>query len=931
MRRPTDTAINSTFHKSLGDAEFAKVPKPFLDTDFIGNGLGSAALSDNLSSGDTSYESKNGFAELYRTHIIDSGAIGDSTYKISKKLIVGFASQNSWFSRVSSRLPHISAFAEDKIYTRLSDGSTPKDTGLWADECDIASIGWYIGQYSFPEFISVNSKPSGRNAVFVRSIHAIDQNDYFEWSAGTTPSLPVTEIKTVEGFLDGTIVVACANTGLWKIERTIGEAANLATITHITPTGLVDNTKCQAFCTNSPSHTGLHGTKWWALFSTELAYSEDQGATWTVLNAGTSPQFILTDLADADAYNRLIGMHVDAVHVDERMCFLSSNIPFDDDGTFNSAGTSTRYASCYWWSVGGSTTTSDQLLTNANVSAGQYFMYPLHGNNCVHTILGTDQWVVVNTLCEFRSSSVAVRSMVSGSNPACMKYDDDLGQYLYYVRSQYSYSSNLFESYRNGLTLNNIEGYLDGQPMNVKIFSAGENNGSSNLNVSCNFIHLGAGLTMIRSDKAFYGGSPSYYAESSYVDGIYIVDHSVGDPTGLGNNDGYISGGEGAWEYYGWNGTNWVKDFNGTKPTHTTNDLTVSGLSIQFEELAGSEGSATNFVADDVYDTYVFDGIVKDDTTEFTTEFTSMYGPGAKGTGTFPSSVPNPIGVTTMPFAFESHLQEDTISNCKFTMEIDYIGQFSPYNTPKTGSPDGLIIGADLDGDFSIKFGMSCNYYAYNMPTNLASAYHAFFGLSTKSSIDPLSANVPDFGVFIQYNNDNPDLAKLRMITLSTETTYDITDFDPINDEYEFVRVGSTLELKRNGDLVIEYGTNISGVLKGTMTSKSDYFSLNIWDATVTFDDIRHVVKVGDGSTTGAFDPNFAKLSYEYFAGSGNGEIFLDGVKADILPADGVSLPTAGSVYVCRGTGELSFNSADVGKAITANWLIIPKVNDSRI
>jgi hypothetical protein len=925
VRRPLDTTINSTFHKALGSDQFAKVPTPFLDTDLIGNGLGRAVLSDDLSSGNTSYVIKNGFAELFRTHIVDSGAIGTSTYKISKKLITGFRDQNSWISRTTARMNFVTD--SDSDYTKNNDNTQPKDTGLIADRSDFTNIGWYIGQYSLPEYISVNSKPSGRNAVFVRSIHAIDEDDYLEWSAGTTPSLPVTEIKCVEGFLDGTIVVACGDTGLWKIERNIGDAASSATITHIQPTGLVDNAKCQAFDANSPSHTGLHGTKWWALFSTELAYSTDQGSNWTVLNASTTPKFVLTGIDDADGYNKLVGMHVDSVHEDERMCFLSSTKVYTDDGTYSSAVSTVIYPVAHWWSVGGSSSASDESTSQLDNSGARFFLYPLHGNNAVHAILGTDSWVILDDVATWGTTTNTNRSsLTNSSSPTCFTYDAELEQYLYYITARYS-SPNLFtENGRKGRALNNIESYITGTPDNVKIFTQDETSYTT-----CNFISIGGGLTIIRSDRPV-DDNTFIYGEYGTVSGMYIFDHSVGDPLGLGNNDAYISGADDAWAYYGWNGSAWVRDHAGTKSTHSDKEETIDGLSIQFFDLDGSVGSSTAFVADDIFDTYVYDGIVKDDTTEFSTELTVMFGAGAKGTGTFPTTVPNPIGVTTMPYAFESHLQIDNGENCKLVAEIDYIGTYSgdTNNESSVGLPsDGMVIGADLDGDFVIDFGMSCSYYPFNMPTNLSNIYKTYFGLITKSSISTTESNEADFGVLIQYDNDYPDRARIKILTIGSEVDVDVTDFDPINDEYQFSRVGDTLILNRNGGLIHTFGTNISGVLKGTIKSNTDYYSLNIWNATVTFDDIRHVVKVGDGTDTGAFDPNFAKLSYEYFSASG--EILLDGVKANILPSDGVSLPTAGTVYICRGTGELSFNSADVGKAITASWMIIPKVNDSKI
>ncbi len=74
-------------------------------------------------------------------------------------------------------------------------------------------------------------------------------------------------------------------------------------------------------------------------------------------------------------------------------------------------------------------------------------------------------------------------------------------------------------------------------------------------------------------------------------------------------------------EEYGWNGAAWVKDHPGNKPTHASSDALIEGLTISFDDNSGADP----FVDDDYYTVAVCDGIMADGATEFDHKYMLYY------------------------------------------------------------------------------------------------------------------------------------------------------------------------------------------------------------------------------------------------------------------------------------------------------------------
>ncbi|URC15263.1 hypothetical protein GD1_139 [Paraglaciecola Antarctic GD virus 1] len=934
VRRPNDTVINSTFHKSLNQlAPVNKVPKPFLDTDNLGNGLGRLELSDSIVNGDTSYENVNGVAELFRTHITKSGAIGTSEYKLSKRFFTGVVNQNGWASRCGSYFNAPMNIDSQKIAN--GDGSPILDTGLVVNDDNIGQtarngIGQHSQIYAFPEFISVNTKPlNGRDSIFVRSMFANDQFEYIEFNASSTPALPVTEIKQLEGFEDGTIIVACQDTGLWKISRNVGDPASAATVTHILPAGLVDNTKCHAFASNAPRNTGYLGTKWYAIFGREMATSTDQGDNWTILNATTSPAYELPELTDPEF---ILALGVDPENVDERMFIWESKFEFLDDGTYDSVNLQDREFHGFWYSIGGSSTTSDSVQFTDGSPSGQY-SYPIQCTTNLHNMIGRDEWLIGSQLATFGATTGTGDRFFRDTSRDSMIYEVDRNKYSIFT-NHFSSSSGILGP-DNGMAVVAFESILIDNNPNPEIlrrFTPTDRNNDEDNGFDVKHLSVGRGLGLLTTNQpAFANSFNNVYGEfRSDLITMAIFDHSH---SLLDNgNDHYIDELGDVWEYYGWNGSSWVAGFEGSKPTHTSKDPLINGLDAAFFELEGSEGDSDTFILDDIFDTYAYDGIVKDDTTSFSVTATCAWGAAIKGTGTFPSIIPAPAGLTTVPHGMDlCRLDYDRES--LICHEDGYIGMHGSATSVFDTEYDTGLLCNDLDGDFKITFRMSSIMFEY--ARSLSASYYGEFGFMAKSnipdreSVDLGPKTEPEFGVRLRTTeSDEVEYCGLEIMEGDNllVTTYGRNDYAPSTDQYEYERIGSDITFTRNGELLHTF-TGYGGTLKAAYNGRSDAYSLNIWDAMLTFDDPRSVVKIGNGTDTGTFDPNFGKMSYEYFKG-GTNPIFIDGVAATILPNDGKSIPAAGQVYINRGTGELVFNPSDAGKTVSCSWLMIPKINE---
>ena len=169
------------------------------------------------------------------------------------------------------------------------------------------------------------------------------------------------------------IYVADVSTGLWKIERTVGQSESESTVTRLTASNAADDTTCRGVQIKND------GTIW-AIFGEEMCSSADDGSTWTVYNASTGTQFKLSNVADTTSGStnpqRIFGFTMDRYHSEDRFF-----IPARDATNLSNADYSYYY---FWWSRAGSASgTSDELYT----SSGLNYCYQNHslraGNDAV--------------------------------------------------------------------------------------------------------------------------------------------------------------------------------------------------------------------------------------------------------------------------------------------------------------------------------------------------------------------------------------------------------------------------------------------------------------------------------------------------------------------------------------------------------------------
>lgn len=152
------------------------------------------------------------------------------------------------------------------------------------------------------------------------------------------------------------------------------------------------------------------------------------------------------------------------------------------------------------------------------------------------------------------------------------------------------------------------------------------------------------------------------------------------------------------------------------------------------------------------------------------------------------------------------------------------------------------------------------------------------------------------------------------------------------NDEYALCRRGTTgdnLYWTLNG---VEFYTHTGGPFNDQYNpcfSTQAYESVNVYDWNLDYTVDRRYLKIGNGTNTGADDPNFRTLP-NVWAGSGNLRLYYNSGGGPVeftYVTDGATAPASGEVTILPYSGKLWFNTAQAGNTLTGNWTICLKPN----
>jgi hypothetical protein len=919
---------------------------------------------------------------LYRINITNTGVTGVATYNLQRRRIYNFVI-NSWRAQAGIGIPTlppwlgagVESFTLDETYAKRH-GFICNASSSYGSPGDFYGVqhslrgGWCVKHYHYPQFIGFSQ--TGITIADVNAKHYTIDNY-------TTPTWNPTDILQLAH--DGsTILVADGGTGLWKIERPFNDWDGSQTvITKIEPTGITNSNSCRGVTvknvgaivefkilyggtgyivgdtinvdTENSMGSGFAGTVasigplgditsititnpgsgyhednvagsvtsatgtgaklvpipgangiWWAVFNDTtdnkcvMAWTADAGSTWTLYDETTVPQFALTNYTSGSpGPTNIIGIHIDPYSADDRLLIQA---PSTVHSVTSSTSTNGQF---FWWSRAGSTPTSNQVRANnstANYALGEKRV----GTLCVSTLNNTGQWITKGTSCStsglYSYGNAATTSTASntiaigpptllrgrgGNDVTTCHLSDSGGVHVYKNSSQLATAN----SEAIGL-ISEFWGSYSYVPNECTI---GYENGVPNIQ------YIGKGV--------YLGWSPrNPGGDSTHDQRGYTAYTGNGD----GTNTMQALLPYGNWENYGWDGTQWRLGNTNSKTTHGASEPLIDGLTISFND----NGGVDSYIVNEYYDGFVFDGMLNDNATTFSSYYNIYFGSAEKGDTFTPLTVPNSdVGsVVDEPFTV---LQEWTNN-----------WYFHPGVVAQRADTNNLAIGEQqLIGDFEFKF---------KVPAWSAGGHWIDIGVMTWANVvaGNRSQSAMTFNMRVIHTTASPTLQAFSIqcrnaFNGSVVQTINVTDGSPL-DEYSFVRTGNTLEFRRNGTTFRVMTTSLPDDLAICFTGRNVMQASCVVDAKISYNINRRYVDIGDGATTGRFNPNYGRVNYGANGQNGEFAVYLDGVPATLLNT-GYVAPAAGQVQWLRGRGSLWLNSADAGKVVTGKWITALKVN----
>lgn len=312
--------------------------RPYLDPSSLGSGQGDITFDGSNWNEDESV--------VYRLQFTTAGDVGTAEYKLLKKIIFGYPSNEYihefWAGKRLIVLPSQRLF-NDNVSTRQA---LNKPDSYWAKGSTADFIHFeddFFDNGVMPNVIRYDDKHVISFDTTGLSIVNIYTDDYFNIDSQSTPALNTNAINDViVNEINGEIWVATTDAGLFRI------SSDFQTVTPITVgTASITDTTCRSVDYKNNGDI-------WAAFSGGLALSTDNGATWTEFNEGTTPQFSFTGISDNN-WGSIQGIVVDKDSADDRLLIVK----IGDRST-------TRII---WWSRAGSSTTSDAVDSTINPHA----------------------------------------------------------------------------------------------------------------------------------------------------------------------------------------------------------------------------------------------------------------------------------------------------------------------------------------------------------------------------------------------------------------------------------------------------------------------------------------------------------------------------------------------------------------------------------
>ena len=903
IRRPQDTVVQSTFGKTLNAPSIL----PFLDVSSIPNGSSTPIYADrNIGDSDTTYKS-TGLVECQRVNVKSSGAMNTSTYNIQTRFYTAFASilnhKPEWVA-----MPHI-----------INSATTGKLAAMPHTPHNFLQI-----EYNFPEFITYDV-----NGLIIYNTNPEIQPIVFD--ALTTPALPVTNIKQVKVFDSGTsstIIIACGDTGLWKISRTYESVGyNTCTVTQIAPSNVTTPNNCNGFCVFDYEGNRDSTKKWYALFGMQLATSVDQGATW-VVDSSFAVDGLTVELAKTNIY----GMKIDPTNASENLFINWPSVLYPNSIFYNKQGYDTgsgvmtsggKAGRGIWYSLSTKVSTIVSVPGNAiNIRWGWeycvicynnmwYFSRFSYGESYKYLYYVAHNAVLTNTytICTQYNSTYA--PVLPAVFIPTRKFVNGVPQYIFhtsFVNTSNDYANTSYLV--NASYIPNISNILYTTPYDTSQVMQINN---TTYNASC--CYIGRGLFAWMSSGLCYMFHGWDVLNSTDCRGTLWEPH--------------------VWDTWGWDGTKWSTSVSTNKTTTTSTDITPSNLQLTW---SGYTNTSTDFVIDDYYTTYIFDGIFKDDSTSFSLTQYIEASISNSGTSFTPSILP----------VYSNVLSAEAIRVWNW---YDAYRDFTPAGQCTTVSRTW-----DRNNTSSITMWPYLIKENFRMTFNLSSGSgyddskdyldwksQGFgFVFRVKDVTDSLLLNGGDFtsattnfcGVNIQYPRSSTlDTAKTVncQVWLSgvKKLTTTITNYDPkltwsIVKNIDGSTGSVTVDIVYNGTVIYTCAIGASDIYYFSPaaftrqdTSGSYTRGVTAWNIKLYGTDYQPKIAVGDGVSTGIWDSNFCYL-HMYLYTLGIRTMALNGTNCTVN-ANSNRLPAPGELTMTSG-GYILYNAADTGKTVSGSW-----------
>lgn len=841
-----------------GTAALSGTSTPFLDVDNLPNGTGKIQLGGDWNNRETPSTPglyyKVQLPEWNSIDIMTSGAVGVSQYKYATQKFFGFHTTQDG---IKTYYPYV-------MLPSLSSHRTGYDAhkSLLGDietEFNVRQIS-SCAAYDETSLIMVKLKEI--------LLYSIGAGEYWRFKS------TFQEIHQV-AVLNKKIYVACRATGLYVIDP-----VNSSEVTKIVPPEGIDFSACHGVARG-------YNNSIWAVAANGLVHFD--GTNWTKYDATSSHPFVMAGISDGNWVN------VDYLVVDEAsptyemLLIRRPNAPVDT----NKLGV--------WWSTAtAATNTADAIVSgfgrpriNRRHSGALKGMWAfLMGNNLRVCAFGANTWTLAGTstmgtsYASYKSGhihhSVVMVETPSGQPRAMVQWENRQTGYSS-IDSNRNYATNLKLVDVTGTVTDSIESSLA-----MHYYDMTDLVSSAPARTSVDGYQDQSACFILDKGVMAY----VYYHVgdgSSNLEGVAVSISNYGHTLEL-------SGGPLAWlgkRTYGWDGSNWVEGHAAAKPTHTSEELLLDGVTVKFTDGA----SGTSFVTPNYYKFGLVEGLLKDNATRARLSNTFYYRGVRKDTMLTSNVVPAPSGHGTGQLGVD-------VARSSGGAFVNGIGEIV---LPGDNARQAAVSDKQLSGDFLIDFDVT------NVNT-AATKRAAVFGVGRINQGGRIQ-----YGFVFSSNElyvlDNNTTSRLRT---ATEV--------PLITSMQMRRVGTTLQLLVNGVTV-----HTSGNAQINAGHKRLDFIWNTWDhsnpqwllggtncpkTTVVSNGTDNAVFFGDpNAKTGAFHPRFYSIDMET---PGATTVEIDGVPA-VIKVDGTE-PSPGEVLIDTRMGCMYFNVADQGKTLTAKY-----------